>query len=149
MVRTGAHSYLKWGFETVFGTDPGDSEMNKVFGLQQKATSFTLGNSKKTLTELFSIEPQSYAYGQQGGSISIDFVLSNPWFLGALFGAPLTAGANPYTHTYDIAPAPSTDCDVRSLNIELGFSGEGDAQAHPAGGKAPRKRKRGGGFGFR
>ncbi|MBT6439593.1 MAG: hypothetical protein HOK72_07785, partial [Flavobacteriales bacterium] len=77
---------------------------------------------KKTLAQLCSIEPTDYAYGKQTGSIGIDFVLSEPWMFGLLFGAPTySAAPTPNTFTYDIS---SGETAVRSAMIEVGFEGE-------------------------
>ena len=122
MVRTGASSYLQYDFETTFGGGELTTPDMKAFGLQQKVTNWSLNNSKKTLGELFSIEPSDFAYGKQTGSLGVDFVLSEPWVFGLLFGTPTySAVPTPNTFTYDISAGEAA---VRSAMIEIGFDGE-------------------------
>tara|TARA_R110002096_G_scaffold49731_1_gene131115 strand:- start:51 stop:1076 length:1026 start_codon:yes stop_codon:yes gene_type:complete len=126
MVRTGANSFLQWDFDnpaSAFGT-PYSSPSYKKFGLQQKITSFTVNNTKKTLSELASVKPTDYAYGKQNGSISVDFVLSSPWILGLLFGAPAktnSTGSAAATQTYTTTANDST---VRTSTLQMGFQGQ-------------------------
>ena len=122
MVRTGANSYLKFGWESTFATK--SSSMTKPFGLQQSVGSWTINNSRKDLRKLGQIERQAFAYGQQNGSLSIEFVLSNPWIFRALYGEPSTTGsANDYAHVYPHASngQPKT---VQPISCEIGFQAE-------------------------
>ena len=116
MVRTGANSFLQWDFDnpaSAFGT-PYSSPSYKKFGLQQKITFFTVNNTKKTLSELASVKPTDYAYGKQNGSISVDFVLSSPWILGLLFGAPAKTNST----------GSAADSTVRTSTLQMGFQGQ-------------------------
>ena len=119
MVRTAAQSYIKYGYE---GTYAGSTTCDKKFGLRDSLTSWNVGNNRIDLAALNSVTYQSFAYGQQRGEISVDFVLNNPWVLGAFFGAPSTTGSsNPYTHTY---PHASNGINVqpRTFQMEVGFN---------------------------
>jgi len=127
MVRTGANSYLQWDFENPalsYGT-PFDTPDWKKFGLQQKITGFSINNTKKPLAEMLTIEPTDYAYGKQVGSLSVDFVLSDPWIFGMLFGIPVSnnsvGGVSPADHTYAITTGEST---IRTATLEMGFDGQ-------------------------
>lgn len=86
MVRTGAYGYTKFGWETGYGQ--GSSAVNKRFGIQERVTGWTLNNNIQTLSVLNQSVYEKYAYGQQSGSISLGFVLSNPYIFGAIYGAP-------------------------------------------------------------
>lgn len=79
MVRTGAYGYTKFGWETGYGQ--GSSAVNKRFGIQERVTGWTLNNNIQTLSVLNQSVYEKYAYGQQSGSISLGFVLSNPYIL--------------------------------------------------------------------
>lgn len=128
MVQTGAHSYVKYGWETTFGTK--SSSLDKVFGLQQRISNWSTNNSRKVLGTLNKVEPQNYAYGQQNGSLTVDFVLSNPWIFRALYGAPtsVTSGS-PEVHTYQNA-----DKDISPFSIEVGVElGATDQVRSPLG----------------
>ena len=118
MVRTGAHGYIQYGWESTFGSV--SSGFDKPFGLQQSVGAITLNNSRKDIRKLNQVEREAFAYGQQSGSVSVDFILSNPWLFKALYGAATTSGSSaPYTHTYDDAPKT-----VTSFSTEVGFAGE-------------------------
>ena len=122
MVRTGAHGYIQYGWESTFGSLT--STFDKPFGLQQAVSSITLNNSRKDIRKLNQIERSAFAYGQQTGSVSTDFILSNPWLLKALYGTASTTGSSaPYTHTYPHASngQPKT---VQPFSVEVGFAGE-------------------------
>ena len=106
MVRTGAFTYLQYGLESTFGTFPcPTSTVDSVFGLEQKITNWNFTNNRITLAALNQLEPQIYAYGTTRGSLGLDFVLSNPWWLRTIYDRRVTAdgGACAVTsHTYDI-----------------------------------------------
>ena len=123
VVRTGAFAYLQYGYEvdcmdaTTFGTAA--AAMNKTFGLEQRITNWTFTNNRITLAELNQVEPAIYAYGTTRGSLGVDFVLSNPWWLRTLWDCVTTVCCMPEacsnTHTYSI-------CDklLRPISIEIG-----------------------------
>lgn len=120
MVRTGAHGYIQYAWESSFATDPGASAYTKPFGLQQSVGAITLNNSRKDIRKLNQVEREAFAYGQQSGSVSVDFVLSNPWLFKALYGDATTTGSSaPYTHTFENAPKTCT-----TFTTEVGFAGE-------------------------
>ena len=85
MVRTGASSYVRYDWEDTFGTAAFNNSTHKAFGLNARLGSWTLGHSPKDLPRLNQVEVAQYAYGQQNGSLSVDFVLSNPWIFRALY----------------------------------------------------------------
>ena len=119
MVRTGAQSYVKYGYE---GTYAGSATCDKKFGLRDALSSWSLTHNRIDLPALNQLTYESYAYGQQAGEISLDFALSNPWILGAFFGAPSTTGSsNPYTHTYPHA-SNGINKQPRSFQTEVGFN---------------------------
>ena len=121
MVRTGSHAYVKYDFETSYGTG---ATANKKFGLQDKLTSLSLTNNRINLTALNKNTIHAFAYGQQQGSASIGFVLSNPWIFGAVLGVPKsTVSSSPlYLHQY-----PHTDDGLnkspRTVAVEVGYDG--------------------------
>ena len=116
MVRTGAFGYLQYGFEAVCMFDVLAGTRDIPFGLEQKITNWNFTNNRITLAALNQIEPQGYAYGTTRGSLGVDFVLSNPWWLGTVFDCRAsTMCATPETHTYTI------DSKLRnSISIEIG-----------------------------
>jgi len=93
--------------------------MNKTFGLEQRITNWTFTNNRIVLTELNQVEPSIYAYGTTRGSLGVDFVLSNPWWLRSLWDTVMCAACMPEagsnTHTYTIG-----DKLIRPISVEIG-----------------------------
>jgi len=124
MVRTGASSYIKYDWEGTFGTAAFTSN-DKAFGLNARLGSWTLGHSPKDLPMLNQVEIRDYAYGQQNGSLSVDFVLSNPWIFKALYGNSTFASATPNTHTWGTAGNVSGAKQTTPFSVEIGVAAEG------------------------
>ena len=124
MVRTGAHGTLKYGEESSFG---GGATATRPFGLQQSVGSLSFKNNQIALTQLNSIEVQSFAYGKNEGSGSVDFVLSSPWVFDAILGGVDTSGSSSdYSHIWDSDSANLTADNTgirspKSFDIEVGF----------------------------
>lgn len=124
MVRTGSHAYIEYDFEEDGSNNRTyslNATPNKKFGLQDRVTSLTLTNNRINLPQLNNNYLDSYAYGQQQGSASIGFTLSNGWVFGTVLGRPTTTGSsNPYTHTYG---ATAEQKVPRTISIEVGVDG--------------------------
>ena len=120
MVRTGAHAYLKYGYESTFGTSA--STLDKKFGLNDAISSWTLTHNRQDLPALNQVTIDEYAYGQQAGTLGIDFTLSNPWVFKTILGDPSTTGSNPYVHTYPHA-SNGINKTPTSFTTEVGFDG--------------------------
>lgn len=124
MVRTGASSYIRYDWEDTFGTSAFNDSTHKAFGLNARLGSWTLGNSPKDLPQLNQVEIAEFAYGQQTGALSVDFVLSNPWIFRALYGADAATGSGPYVHTWGTTGAASGAKTITPFTTEIGFAGE-------------------------
>ena len=124
MVRTGASSYVRYDWEDTFGTSAFNDSTHKAFGLNAKLGSWTLGHSPKELPRLNQVEVAQYAFGQQTGSLSVDFVLSNPWIFRALYGAQTTTGSGPYVHTWGTTGDVSGAKTVTPFSVEIGFAAQ-------------------------
>ena len=125
MVRTGAHVYVKYGWEGdtygVLDATGAGQVADKKFGLQDKMSSLTLTNNKVNLAKLNQNTVDKFAYGQQQGSASMSFTLSNPWIIGAILGTPTKAGTTPFTYTYpQTSGLPKT---ARTIQVEVGYDG--------------------------
>jgi hypothetical protein len=131
MVRTGASSYIRYDWEDTFGTAAFNDSTDKAFGLQQRLTSWTLNHSRKDLPQLNQVEVKDFAYGQQNGSLGIDFVLSNPWVFTALYGATTTTGSGPYVHTWGTTGDISGAKTITPFSVEVGFAAEGPPAGSP------------------
>ena len=124
MVRTGGSSYVRYDWEDTFGTAAFNNSTHKAFGLNARLGSWTLGHSPKDLPRLNQVEVAQYAYGQQNGSLSVDFVLSNPWIFRALYGAHATTGSGPYVHTWGTTGDVSGAKTITPFSVEVGFAAE-------------------------
>ena len=129
VVRTAAFAYAQYDFETAFNEAICMGTRNKVFGLEQKISGHTWTNSPIVLKQLNSIEPKGFAFGQAKGSMSIDFVVSNPWYNTFVFAENcmaclFPAGATPFVYTW---LSTAVDCSklVDSASIEIGVSQAG------------------------
>ena len=125
MVRTGAHVYIKYGWEGdtygVLDATGAGQVADKKFGLQDKMSSLTLTNNKVNLSKLNQNTVDKFAYGQQQGSASMSFTLSNPWIIGAILGTPTKSGTTPFTYTYpQTSGLPKT---ARTIQVEVGYDG--------------------------
>ena len=129
MVRTGASSYIRYGWESTFGASPGDSALDKAFGLNARLTNWSLTHNPKDLPTLGQVEVKDYAYGQQTGSMGVDFVLSNPWIFGSIYGEPAKTGSSPYVYKYGTTAGVHAGAKaVRTFTTEVGFEGETNTQ---------------------
>jgi len=131
MVRTGAFGYLQYGYEMCFGTAA--CAIDTVFGLEQKITNWSLTNNRITLAALNQIEPSTFAYGTTRGSLGVDFVLSNPFWLSTLYCTVATACCMPtagsFTHTY------TNPCKLRQpISIQIGTDQVADVVRTMTGG---------------
>lgn len=118
MVRTGAFGYLQYGYEASCMYSTEATTIDIPFGLEQRVTSWSFTNNRITLAALNQVEPAIYAYGTTRGSLGVDFVLSNPWWLGTLWDNRCTTDSmccNPATHVYTISSKLRT-----SITVEIG-----------------------------
>ena len=122
MVRTGAHVYVKYGWEgATLGALASGEAADKKFGLQDRVSSLSLTHNRINLPALNKNTIDKFAYGQQAGTASVAFTLANPWILGAILGEPVKAGSSsPYTYTYGAAASLKVP---RTIQIEVGFDG--------------------------
>lgn len=126
-VRTGAYAYIQYDFETCFNcaTTPAQACLNKVFGFEQRVSGWTWTNSRITLNQLNSVEPKTFVYGQARGSLSVDWVVGNPWYNSFLFDRtscatfPATC-AGIETYTWEATSNAGTK-DVESFAAEIGI----------------------------
>ena len=119
-IRTGASAYLKYQYESSYAAG---GTPNKKFGLQDRLTNWTLTHNRIDMPQLNQTTINKYAYGQQSGSLSVGFVLSNPWIFKSIYGAspaPPSPSSGVYTHTFG-ATQPK---DITTLVCEVGYDGD-------------------------
>jgi len=119
-IRTGASAYLKYQYETSYATG---GTPNKKFGLQDRLTNWSLTHNRIDMPRLNQTTIHKYAYGQQNGSLSVGFVLSNPWVFRSVYGAspaPPSPSSGVYTHTWGATQPKNVD----SIVCEIGYDGD-------------------------
>jgi len=95
MVRTGASAYVRYGFEDTYGA--GASAITNSFGLKTGVSTWTLTTNRTTLAALGQVEPTTFAYGQQQGSLSIGFVFGDTTsykIFQGIYGVPTASGTD-------------------------------------------------------
>ena len=127
MVRTGASAYVNYGYESTFGT--ASNAITKSFGLKTAITGLTLNTNRQSLYKLGQVEPHKYFYGQQSGTLGLDFVLSDTTsgdVFKAIYGAPSGTGTGASNHVYGSATGSGSSKTFanQTFTTELGFAGE-------------------------
>ena len=115
-MRTGVYAYVKYGWESSFGS--GASTRDNVFCRGQRVTGLGDRHNLQLIPELGYREVKGWVYRNFEGALSVEGVLSNPWWLKALMGSVTTSGSAPYTHTFTKAKT------LPSMEVEVGFRGE-------------------------
>ncbi len=127
MTKSASSVYVEYAFEDVFGGGATTSfPMN--FGKEVKATGLELKNNQMPLGQLYTPEIESYAYGKLEGKVSMEFVLSNPWFFQAIMGTAVSVDVDGggagliFSHTWDSDPTvDATIRDVTSMALRIGY----------------------------
>lgn len=115
MSVSGIAAYVEYGMQSAFGTPLSAGASTRAFGLDQKLTGLSINNNKMELGDLNSALVQKFAFGNFTGEFSVEWVLSNPWWIDTILAAASTTGVGPYTHTYDDSKT------VRALTAEVGI----------------------------
>lgn len=110
----GEHAYVHFGFEDVFASG---AVANKTFGENVTIRNVDLKNNLKRIFRLGGRSAVAFNAGKFEGALSLEFDLSDPWFMKAVMGNVSTSGSNPYYHTFTEANKPP------SITIENGVSG--------------------------
>jgi hypothetical protein len=128
LVYTGAFVYLQWAREAAIGTAANVTSNGEDFGFEQKISSWSFTNNKIPLAQLNDIRVKTYAYGQTRGTLSLDFILSSPWFFEIIGfqrdpAENCGTGSDPYVHTYDLTSG--TPKQIESFTVQVGQQSSG------------------------
>lgn len=117
MAITGADVECSYGWEDVaFGTET--ANFDKAFGYDIRAST-TRNNSRIDVGALGTQDPQRQLPGIFEGTLSLDFVCADFYWLRLLTGSVADAGAGPtWTHTYTYANTPISS----SVNLSYDLS---------------------------
>ena len=104
---TGAHTILvyRWEDENEYNQDPAEvsDDVNKIFGAGETLDSQDRANNAERLYGPFSRATEVIIEQQFNGDWSVDFTLTNTWWLQFVFGEPEVSGTEPpYTHEYTL-----------------------------------------------
>ena len=132
MVRTGANAYIKYGYETQYGL-AGSPTLS--FGLKTAVTSWSLTTNRTALAALGQVEPTTFAYGQQAGTLGVGFVLGDDTsykIFQAIYGAPTDDGTNKVFGGLTAGDAqkemnPASNNSSQTFTTEIGFDLEDEA----------------------
>ena len=120
-IRTGASAYLKYEYESSFGTG---GSPNKKFGLQDKLTNWTLTHNRIDMPTLNQTTINKYAYGQQAGTLGVGFILSNPWIFESIYGPPSTGSAASGVYPHTFGGTAASNKSVNTLQVQVGYDGD-------------------------
>jgi len=129
MTKSASSVYVEYAYET--GGFGSGANLNTpiIFGKEVKGSGLEFKNNQIPLGQLYTPEIESYAYGKDEGKVSMEYVLSNPWFFESILGTATSvdidgAGAGTlYSHTWDSDPnVDSTIRDINSMALTFGFN---------------------------
>jgi len=111
----GEHTYIHFGYEDIFASG---AIANKIFGENTTIRNVDIKNNFKRIFRLGSRSAVGSFANKFEGALSLEFDLTNPWFMKGVLGDITTSGAAaPYYHTFTEANKPP------SMTIENGVSG--------------------------
>jgi hypothetical protein len=115
--RAGGLVSVDYDWETGF-TSGCAMTSSKVYGRGQRVTNVDVRENPEIIYELGYREAQAVAYKQFEGSMSLEWIYSNPWFFKAFMGvaSDSTLSAGVYTHTYT-----KTSGVLPSMEVDVGF----------------------------
>lgn len=124
MTRSASSVYVEYAYEDSFGGGATTS-YPIFFGKEVKATGLEYKNNQQPLGQLYSPEIECFAYGKTEGKVSMEYVLSNPWFFEAILDSvdsSLDSGSL-YAHEWDSDPtiSGSTIKVINSLALRFGM----------------------------
>lgn len=96
VVYSAASAAITVGYEATF---KGGTSVAHQFGKEVKGNGLKFENSQQALGQLYTREITDYLYGKNIGNVTMEYVLSNPWFFTSLFNDPVQTTTTP-TWTY-------------------------------------------------
>lgn len=97
MARTGASAYVAYGMEATFG---GGASKTRALGFDVRLSGWKVNPNLIPIPELNAVELNTFTNGQFDGAFSAEWILSNPWWLSLLYGAPHSTAGSPNVHIY-------------------------------------------------
>lgn len=116
MSVSGINSYAQYGLQSNFATALSAGAGDRVWGKEQEFTPPELDESMFALGDLNTPLVQKFAFGKFYATFSVDWVLSNPWWIDGVLGLTSSSGSSPTTHTWDDSKT------VNAYTAELGIN---------------------------
>lgn len=117
-IRTGSSAFVDYQYELTYGGVTTDSTL-ALFGKNQNASNIEFTSNPEALAQLYRPTYESYKFGRNSGSCTVDYTLSNPFFLSALLNRPSQSeSSGVYTQTWTSGTA-NRNLLTRKLRIGL------------------------------
>jgi hypothetical protein len=114
-VIAGVKSFVKYGWETTFGSAAGT--IDKAFGHGVKIDTLSRKNTMERIFQIGARNAQKLVVKKYEPTTTISFVLSNPWFFRAVIGAtPSVLGTGPYNWTWAESDTVSSITILNQIN---------------------------------
>ena len=120
-IRSASSAYIIYGYESVF---QGGASIFNLFGKRQNGSGLEWSNNQLALPNLDTPEIKNFLYNKNEGTISMDYVLSNPWWLTAIlndyYNNPVLSNGV-YTYQWDSDPSVNLNIkQPKTINIHIG-----------------------------
>ncbi len=134
MTRSASSVYVEYAYEDDFGGGATTS-FPIQFGKEVKATGLEFKNNQIPLGQLYSPELETFAWGKNEGKVSMEYVVSNPWFFEAILDSVDSSGSTLFSHEWDSDPTinGSTIKTINSMALQIGFDVNSDYTRLPVG----------------
>jgi len=115
MSVSGIAAYVEYGKQSNFTTAVSAGAATRAFGMDQDFTPPEIDESMFVLGDLNTVLVQKFAFGKFSATFSVDWTLSNPWWIDWVLGLTSSSGAAPTTHTWDDSKT------VNAFTVEYGL----------------------------
>jgi hypothetical protein len=113
MANPAVISYTHYGWETSYAAVT--TQSTKTFGHGTRITGLNRKNNIERIFDMGERNAQVLQPKKYEGVLTMEWVLSNPWFFEGVLGAISSAGSDPTTHTFseaDTIPSLTVENDV-------------------------------------
>ena len=93
MSVSGLYAYIEYGKQSNFTTEVSVGAATRAFGMDQKVTTLSINEGKMELGDLYTPLVQKFAFGHLEGSLGVEWVLSNPWWVDSVLGLTSSSGS--------------------------------------------------------
>jgi len=121
-IRTGASAFVDVQYEDSYN-GPTSGNLLHLFGKDQNASGIEFANGQEPVPQLYRSTYESFLYGKNAGSCTVDFTMSNPFFFSSMMNNPSqTESSGVYTQTWS---SGTVNRDIRSMKVRFGMESPG------------------------